>query len=239
MKLLSTQLQKRLFHSACIVCREKTHQPLCNPCFELLPHHTHGCYQCADRSVTPHSQRYHCGQCLSTPPAYDRTIAPFLYQGFIQSWVLDLKFHQRIRRATYLARLFTSQLATYYSNHDLPSLIIPIPLHQKRLQQRGYNQAHCIAYHINRLTHIPTTSTVLKRHRSTQPQAQITLAERKKNVSHAFTCTTTHLPRHIAVLDDVMTTGHTLNAACKTLKHSGAQRIDAWVIARSCLAKSI
>ena len=233
MRDLIQQVWQRYCYHSCIICRRTTQQPLCEACFRCLPHHTHACYQCGNPLMTPIMYDNICGQCLSQPPAFSRTVAPFKYEGHIQSWILSLKFNRCIRQAKLLANLFSRQLENHYKHTTQPSLIIPIPLHQQRQQHRGYNQAQCIAYHVSKITGIPINDSLLIRHKPTQAQAKTNLKQRKNNVSKAFVCDNTPLPQHIALLDDVMTSGNTLNEACKTLKKAGAQHIDNWVIARS------
>ncbi|MBV52802.1 MAG: hypothetical protein CL816_01900 [Coxiellaceae bacterium] len=234
MRHVIQQVRQRCRYHSCVVCRMKTKQLLCEACFSYLPHHPDACYQCGNAFTTADNSNDTCGQCLSQPPEFTRTVAPFKYQGYIQSWILSLKFNRCIRHAKLLAYLFSRQMENYYQNTSRPSLIIPIPLHQQRQQQRGYNQAQCIAYHVSRMTRIPMNATGLIRHKATQAQAKIGLKQRRDNVLNAFLCNNKSLPQHIALLDDVMTTGNTLNAACKTLKKFGAQYVDNWVLAKSC-----
>jgi len=112
-------------------------------------------------------------------------------------------------------------------------LIIPMPMHSTRLKERSFNQALEIARLIAKNTHIKCDYTACERNKLTPPQASLPLKERIKNIRGVFNCTQSLQGLNIAIIDDVMTTGASLNELAKTLKQAGAARVECWVVART------
>ena len=119
------------------------------------------------------------------------------------------------------------------SNFQLPQVIIPIPMHNKRLKQRGYNQALELSRIFASHYQLPLDYSSLVRHRYTQLQAEMNASKRQQNVKNAFLLKQAISYSHIVLVDDVMTTGSTVNEAAKVLKKSGVKRVDIWTIARA------
>jgi len=117
----------------------------------------------------------------------------------------------------------------------MPEIIIPVPLHRTRLRERGFNQALEIARPIARSLSIPVDYKSCERVRKTSAQSLLPAAERRKNIKGAFRVTRPIAARHVAILDDVMTTGHTVQELAATLRKAGVERIDVWVVARTSL----
>ena len=115
----------------------------------------------------------------------------------------------------------------------LPTQLIPVPLHHTRLRERGFNQATELARRIGRELGIEIGLRCARRHRATQPQSLLSPTARRLNLRHAFSVQDTALAQHVAIVDDVMTTGHTGNELAKVLKQAGVQRVEVWVIARA------
>jgi len=114
-----------------------------------------------------------------------------------------------------------------------PDAIVPVPLHPSRLRRRGYDQALELAKPIARELGIPLLANALQRVRATAPQSELDAGARQRNLRRAFAVKDgAELPAHVALIDDVMTTGATLNAAAKVLRRAGVARVDAWVCAR-------
>jgi len=139
-----------------------------------------------------------------------------------------------------LAQALTDLLATQISKHyegnnkPLPNLIIPVPLHHKRELERGYNQSNLLALALTERLHIPLAQTTLFRILETPSQAGLTRKQRKKNLARAFACSEIR-EKHIALVDDVVTTGSTVTEITKTLKQAGAETVDIWCICRTDL----
>ena len=116
---------------------------------------------------------------------------------------------------------------------NLPEYIIPVPLHPKRIRQRGYNQATLLAKPLSKALALPLDKFQVKRTRYTPAQSQLHKKARLKNMKNAFSCKKDLPYQHVAIVDDVMTTGSTLNTLAHCLKQNGVSRVDVWVIART------
>ncbi len=175
-----------------------------------------------------------CGQCLQKTPPFDATHALYSYQQPLIKLILELKFNQALVNARLLGeQLAAAVLQVWYKTKPLPNLIIPIPLHPTRLKERGFNQALEIARPIANMLKLPIDTTHCHRSKSTAPQATLLATERRKNVKGAFSVTENFTGQHVAVIDDVITTGSTVTEFCKVLKQHGVQKIDVWCCARS------
>ena len=220
--------------ATCIFCLHQTgsDQNICPSCRQSLPILTHSCVQCA-RHLEGEPRHLICGVCLKNPPPFDKTFALFSYAPPIISLVLNLKFHRQLSHAKLLGALLTEQMQNkWYAGHPLPDVIIPIPLHRKRLRERGFNQALEIARPIARALKIPIDYKQTKRIRHTAPQTELDAKERQKNVQNAFAVTQDYKDAHLLVIDDVITTGSTITSFCELLKKQGAKQIDVIAAAR-------
>lgn len=181
-----------------------------------------------------------CGNCLSHQYFYDKVYSPYTYEYDIRYLITKLKYHKKIHFAKILAELFTRQTAFSAAKNNeetieyqLPQLIIPMPMHAKRLRERGYNQALEISRFLASYYQLPLDYKHFVRTRYTQLQAGLAAADRQKNVANAFTLKKPLVYNHIALIDDVMTTGSTVNEAAKVLKKNGIKQVDIWTIARA------
>lgn len=168
-----------------------------------------------------------CGRCLSSPPGYDRTIALWAYSFPADRLVHALKYHARLQLAGWLARQLARRVNTW------PDLIIPVPLHPSRVVERGFNQAHEIARALSQSTAVPLLASGVRRLRPTPAQAGLAPKARARNVRGAFRCELALHGRTVALVDDVMTTGATLDELARVLKRAGAARVTNCVVART------
>lgn len=218
----------------CILCKTITPQPhdLCLPCSKDLPILKHNCQVCAN-NLPSTSQSPLCGQCLQKKPPFDTTHGLFLYEPPIPKLILDLKFHEALTHAKLLGELLAEKiLHEWYRETSLPTAIIPIPLHPDRLKERGFNQAIEIARPIAKALDLPLFLQHAIRVKSTQPQATLPASERNLNIKNAFLIKKSVKNHHIAVVDDVITTGSTVYEFCRLLKKHGAAKISVWCCAR-------
>jgi len=225
-----THYLKRLYSNLmpipCLLCGSgSSNDCLCQACSAQLPIINHACPRCA----SPLLQTMLCGSCLNKPPQQDASFSLFCYQPPIDRLILDFKYHDKL----VLSRLFATQMVEQLKNRALPQLLIPIPLHPRRLRERGYNQSLELAKQLSKQLNIPVRHDILIRIRDTPPQASLPFSERKKNMKQAFQLNKTELPDHIALIDDVLTTGHTVNVAAKILRQAGVKNIEVWTIART------
>ena len=225
-------IQKYLLPPSCILCENAgfADKDICLPCYEDMPRNIYYCHQCAEIFETSHAEPQRCGRCLSQTPFFDNTYAPFIYHGIARHLIARLKFNKQYKNA----RLLGTLLAEYLTQAaPLPDLIIPIPLHPLRYKQRGFNQAFEIAKTVSKYLNCPIDNQSCIRIRDTQHQSRLSAKQRDKNMKHAFKVIQTISAQHVAIVDDVITTGATANDLAKTLKKSGVKRVDIWVCARA------
>lgn len=218
----------------CILCKNLTHrsQDLCLPCLQKLPLLKQGCQTCAN--VLPLNFSYSfCGECLQKKPPFDATYALFSYQPPIPKLILDLKFHHALTHAKLFGELLAEKIIQeWYQKKPLPTAIIPMPLHAARLKERGFNQALEIARPVAKALNLPLIIHDVARIKSTLPNATLSSDKRKHNIKNAFLIKKSFENQHVAVLDDVITTGNTVREFCKMLKKQGAREISVWCCAR-------
>ena len=208
----------------CLLCGEESGpELLCAACAAELPALAEHCPQCA----LPSPAGAVCGSCLDRPPHYDRTLALWRYEFPCDRLVQALKYRARLALSGFFARSLASR--------PLPEvdLIVPMPLHPKRLAERGFNQALEIARGLARRLGRPIEPHGALRVKDTPPQTRLPYEERAKNVRGAFLCKLDLSGASVAVVDDVMTTGATLNELARALKRAGATRVENFVIART------
>ncbi len=241
----------RLLPSLCLLCQAKCQGAalLCQGCQYDLPYLQHGCYQCAEpladnvSATKPGALTHHssltdpgirrCGRCLRQPPAFDHCVAPLLYDFPVNRLIRNLKEQGDARAALCLASVFTHCLERDSSNSPGPELLIPVPLHPRRLRQRGFNQAQAIAASLGRSLHIPLDNRAVTRVRDSPHQQGLGADARRHNLSNAFSVQGCFEGVHLALVDDVITTGSTLNAVAQQFKQAGARQVDAWCLART------
>ena len=171
-----------------------------------------------------------CRPCQNELPWHHTNTIAFKYQTPIDHWLTALKFHQRLEYAALLGRLFAEKIT---KQNTLPELIMPIPLHTWRLCQRGFNQALEIAKPLSHALGIPLKKNGLKRIRHTKPQSELTEKQREQNLIGAFHCIEPIEASHVALFDDVITTGSTIRAAHQILKKHGVSKIEIWSCAKT------
>jgi ComF family protein len=221
-----------LFPSHCRLCgtATRTALDLCRPCRDEAPWLKNTCRQCS-LPLPACCDDELCGRCQKLAPAFDATTALFHYRPPVDYLIKRLKFSNELAIGPLLSGLLAERLAARPA--PLPGLLIPVPLHHTRLRERGYNQATELARGIGNRLGIRTTHRLCLRNRKTEPQSLLTHNARRLNLRNAFTVTVARVPGHIAIIDDVMTTGHTAGELARALKCAGAKRIEVWVIARA------
>jgi ComF family protein len=226
-------LHYKLLPATCILCRGlgQNFFDLCEFCEKSLPFLEGVCYQCSMPLI---SAKNYCGQCLNKTPHYDHTIALFHYQFPINRLIQDLKFNERLLNADLLGKLLNEKILAAYREDPLPECIIPVPLHHKRLSERGYNQALILSQPIAKSLSIPINSELCERTVHTTQQTKMTAEERRRNLRDAFSVKKNNFS-HVVLMDDVMTTGSTVDEISKSLKKTGIKRVDVWCVARTNL----
>ncbi|MFC3550789.1 ComF family protein [Lysobacter cavernae] len=222
------RLGRSLWPPHCLLCGERGHAglDLCPACRAELPWQCHACAHCAlPLAVAAEA----CGDCLQRPPPQANTRAAFVYRAPLDRLLPRAKFHGDLASARLLAQLMAPALA----GADRPQALLPVPLHPGRLRRRGYDQALELARPLAQQLGLPLRDDLLQRVRATAPQSRLDAGQRQRNLRGAFAVRTgAGLPTHVAVVDDVMTTGATVQAAARALRHAGVARVDVWVCAR-------
>ena len=214
-----------LFSGGCFLCRGAARGVLCAACDAELPRLRRPCCPVCGLE-TPAGEV--CGRCLSRPPAYDATVAALAYAFPADALVHALKFGGELALAPLLATLLGENIPP-----QAPvDFCIPVPLSPERLRTRGYNQAAEIARHVRRGQLLVAAC---ERSRDTAPQLELPFAARRRNVKGCFVVQADVEGAAVAVVDDVMTTGATLDEMARTLKAAGASRVVNWVVARTLL----
>ena len=216
-----------LFAVRCLVCGERgmPGHDLCAACKAALPWQGPACPRCA----LPQTGSNPCDNCRQSPPPLQAVHAVFDYAFPLDRLLPRLKFHRDFAAGRVLVQCMTDRLPSL----PRPDAVIPIPLHRARLRGRGYDQALELARPLAAALALPLRTDLLQRMRATAPQSELDAGQRQRNLARAFAVPEqAALPDHVALVDDVMTTGATLAAAAHALRAAGVERVDAWVCAR-------
>lgn len=170
-----------------------------------------------------------CGQCLNHPPLFARTTAVFGYVFPLDKLIQAMKYGEQLS----LTYAFAEKLAQRIDPASLPDCVIPMPLHPNKLRERGFNQSQLLAARTARELDLDLLPDACRRVRDTPPQSALPWKERKKNMRAAFCCDIDLTGKHVALVDDVLTTGASLNALAEAVQQRGAVTLSAWVVART------
>ncbi len=212
--------------SACFFCMANTRGCWCEKCEQDFILDAYRCPVCAKRTLTTAP----CGACIKQQPYFSSTEVLCNYQYPASHLIKAFKFNNRPEIAYYFAQKLAHKLM---AKPCLPEMLIPVPLHTMRQRQRGYNQSLELALNLGKLLEITVNATLCKRTKKTDPQSSLPMKTRKSNVKGAFQIHSPVILQHVAIVDDVITTGSTVNEVAATLKKAGCQQIDVWAIART------
>lgn len=227
-KLNNSAIFKQLLPAQpCVLCGSMSHGGLwCGACDAAMPYldmpHCPICSQ-------PTPQGELCGHCLKKPPLFTRTVAAFTYSFPVDQLIQAMKYQEQLA----LAQIFSEKLSQRIDKTKLPDYLIPMPLHPAKLKSRGFNQAQLIAALLAKSLDLSLLTHACHRLRDTPSQTSLPWKERSKNVRGAFGCDVDLSEKHIALVDDVLTTGTSLNALADVVQKQGAREISAWVVARA------
>jgi ComF family protein len=229
------RLQLAVLPPHCLLCglRGGGGRDLCPGCAADLERNRICCPRCA---LPLHTPAPLCGECLQREPPFDAAFAPFVYGHPLDLLVARLKFGHSLAAGRVLAGLWLEAAGEL---PGVPQLLIPVPLHRDRLRERGYNQALELARPLAHALRIPIDARILARKRATPAQTNLDAKTRRKNLRGAFEVDDVALKSvaasvaHVALIDDVMTTGATLRECARALKRAGFARVDVWALARA------
>lgn len=217
---------KKLLPSTCALCgAEAGEEPVCAPCSAGLPTAVTACPACA---LPLAEAGVSCGACQREPAAFDATVAAFTYRFPVDRLVQALKYSGRLA----LAGWFAERLAVAPPAAERV-VLLPMPLHPARLRTRGFNQSAEIARPLARAWGVPLELDAVRRVRDTRPQAALPWSARRVNMRGAFRCERSFAGVCVVVVDDVMTTGATLDELARVLKAHGAARVENRIVART------
>jgi ComF family protein len=199
---------------------------LCTHCEAACPCLRNPCPRCAQ----PLPADGRCAGCAVQPPPFDAAFAAFAYAHPVDHLVRELKFRHTLPAARVLGMLLAERRGA--TGLALPDVLVPVPLHRDRFIERGFNQAELIARAAARRLGVPLRTGVLRRQSGAPAQSGLSAEARRENLRAAFVVRG-HPPPHVAVIDDVLTTGSTASEAARALKRAGAARVEIWVAARA------
>ncbi|NKB62258.1 MAG: hypothetical protein GKR95_09030 [Gammaproteobacteria bacterium] len=223
---------KQIFDSIlpekCALCRKNTNAGFCIDCQTLLPWKHCFCAICGVEQTISGI----CGRCQNFRPDYFQSVIPFIYSSPISDQIQQLKYQGQIYYARPLARMLGKWSPE--NTTSLPDVLIPIPLHRNRIKQRGFNQALEITRTLSKQLNIPFNKSVLKRQNDTSSQTGLSERLRRMNVKGAFVIGQNVRYEHVTLVDDVVTSGSTVNEAARILIQAGvASKVSVWAIAKT------
>lgn len=238
---LRLDLIDRLFPGICVLCRRRSERKigLCLECEHAFALNSDACPRCAEPLPVAPSGRaesaedHVCGACLSSPPPWERTVAPFAYTPPLSRILSSLKSGNGLLEARILGALLVPFVRARYAGDPLPAALVPVPMTRKRRWRRGFNQAELLAAVVARALGLPHVRNCLVRAKNAPPQRSLARSARLRNVRGAFKVKRALPDLHVALVDDVTTTGATARAAATALLRGGAARVDVWTAAKT------
>lgn len=216
-----------LLPKRCSVCDMHDTHGFCADCRQLLPWIMTGCEICGTELLEVGV----CGACQARRPYYDHAVIPFKYREPVSRQIQTLKYHEQLVHASNLGAMICMRV--WKDPQPLPEVLIPVPLHSARLRQRGYNQAMEIARWVGKELGIEVNYKLLARVKNTASQTGLGEKERHVNMRGAFQATLPMKYARVGLVDDVVTSGSTVNAAARALKRAGVETVSVWAAART------
>lgn len=233
LRMLGDQIVAHCLPPTCVLCGQPGtgEFDLCAGCLLDLPSNPDPCPRCALPQAEGQPRGLPCAVCRRQPPPQAASFVPYLYQYPIPALVIGAKFSGHLNLSRLLGQCLAHSLRK--SRTAWPEILIPVPLHPSRLRNRGYNQALEIARPLGKILQIPIAVDLCIRSGAITPQEGLSKAERRSNVSGAFKVVRPIVARHIALIDDVVTTGSTTSELARVLLQAGAECIEVWGVART------
>lgn len=230
---LFRRLLLTVYPPRCVLCGAAgmDDMDICEHCYRNLPWLESACTQCALPLARHSGNHLKCGRCLQKPPAFDHSLSLFSYEQDVIRLIHQLKFYEKL----VCARLLGGMLVAAIKQHGtaLPDCILPVPLYRTRLRRRGFNQSIELARPVASAFRLPLEIQSVIRRRDTHSQTGLDKKQRRRNIRGAFKTVKSMDCKHVAILDDVVTTTSTVNELASLLKRAGVRRVDVWSIARA------
>jgi ComF family protein len=222
------RLGAQLLPPRCVLCGAAGagERDLCASCQAELPRNQPACRRCALPLAVGAAR---CGDCLKQPPAFTSACVPYRYAWPLDTLVQRLKFGAELAVGRVLGELLGEAVLA----QPRPDLLVPVPLGRQRLVERGFNQAEELAHGVARRLAMPCAAGALRRTRETAAQSALQRAARRRNVRGAFVADAIVRGRHVALLDDVVTTAATVRECARVLRAAGAASVTLWALARA------
>ncbi len=214
---------------SCVFCAENARFCVCNECEQSLKNSTHRCQSCA---VPLTSDLHFCGACLARAPQFSRAYTLYDYSDYCATLIKRFKFDHRLCIGDFFAHKLYEKFQTIVSTQGEYDAIIPLPLSKNRLRERGYNQTHELLRIIAKESNILIDQKSVKRIKATRALSTLNLEERKREIQNAFSAQSMNYKR-VLLVDDVMTTGSSLNELAKTVLKAGVESCDVLTVARA------
>lgn len=222
---------KHLMPPCCVACGQTTNETfICQHCLAKIESPPIACQQCG---LALYEEAERCGQCLKSPPAFDRLYCLGDFKAPLSTIIQQFKFQENLACGQALSQALIQKLKIKYANEQWPEQLVAVPLHYKRLRQRGFNQSVELAKPLARSFNLKLVTKHCKRIKATTRQSELDSKARQLNLQRAFCLQQKIIANHIAIVDDVVTTTATVNSLALCLRQSGIKRIDIWCCART------
>ena len=238
------RLKDFLYPGYCLLCGNKrdlvNNVYLCSSCYaDFTVNHT-SCSRCAIPMNRANSgcskdsaQVSVCGQCLASPPEYDMSWSPFIYTQPLEWVIQQFKFNANLAIAPLLSELMIQKIPASIYKEQKPDALIPMPLHDKRLKHRGFNQSLLLAQPVAKALGVEIDTLSCQRLHNTEHQTGKNARQREQNIRGAFKFENHRNYQYLVIFDDVVTTGSTVSELSKIIKKTGVARVDVWSLARA------
>lgn len=229
---MKRRLEQAVMPNACVFCGAKRgldELAVCPPCHKDLPWNDRACRRCANPLVADLPVGVACAACQKSPPPFEHTYAPLLYEFPVDAAIKAMKFRRQLFYVPAFGDLLVQAICKMSDDVDA---LLPVPLHWRRHAVRGFNQASELANVVSRKTGLPVVRNVTRK-RATPYQSGLAAAHRQRNLHAAFVVRSVLQGRHILIVDDVITTGETCRQLALTLLDAGAKRVSVLAIARA------
>ena len=225
-------LMRLLLPHFCPLCRAESRNYLCKSCLQSFKTIQHACAKCSE-PLAKGTGGALCANCLQSPPHFLRIICPFEYEHPFSDVLIRFKDKGDYRAIEQSCTALVDLILCHETEGGLPEVLVPVPIHWTKRWRRGFNQSEVIAKQISRELHIPIASA-FKKIKITSMQKELNRNKRLSNLSGSFARTTFSLKgKHIALIDDIVTTGTTVNILTELSLQAGAESVEVWALART------